>query len=265
MKYFLAVLKQDENTIRISKELSESLKIPLVDSIHNSKYCLKFKDGLLGIVSEEHKFFSFSYFDPKIERRFRSLSSKDLFVKALGKNKGLCFLDGTFGWGMDATVAHKLGMSVRGFEKNSILFEIIQKNLKMEKFDRKENFYLSHLDTIKDWKCIEAKVQEPFILYLDPMFVESAKSKASLSNKKLEFLKQLFNHQVLENHKSENKNSKPTIDEPMSWEDWVLFGMKVRRSNSYCKRLILKRSAKSRQPVKEMHSYMGKTVEYLVL
>lgn len=163
-----------------SPDLAKKLHLENTDTPADGEMVLTVQEGRIGFVQKRG--FNFTTCDFS---KLRPLVASQPMAKALGRNKKLKVLDCTAGWGLDAALMAKSGFEVLAFEQNSLLYEILNDELKHNaslplKFRCGDSFEYLHDVSEND---------RPDIIFIDPMFAE--KSKGAKSEKSIQILQNL--------------------------------------------------------------------------
>jgi hypothetical protein len=101
---------------------------------------------------------------------------KELLAKAMGlKSQGQLIVDSTVGAGKDARFFLELGCKVVGFEKDPLIFLLLQSAIFHSKWAQSDQIKIIHIDAVEALKTYQWA--EDFSVYIDPMF-EGQKSAA---------------------------------------------------------------------------------------
>ena len=117
----------------------------------------------------------------------KKLIQRQPFVKAIGfKTQPLCVLDITAGWAQEAFLISQLGCDVTAVESNPFVFYFVQESLHQKELKLSGLRFiledsLNYMNSIKE-------IDQPDVIYMDPMF---GNRKKSLSNKSLRILKKI--------------------------------------------------------------------------
>ena len=122
-----------------------------------------------------------------IQHRLKTLNRREPLVKALAKlPKDQLIFDLTAGLGLDALGMSHFGFQVLAFEKNPLVFFLLQQALKNHRPPGgKLHFCLYWRDSLEVLKNLKSFGRKPDIVYLDPMFPEKPKKRA-LSGKNMQ-------------------------------------------------------------------------------
>jgi len=124
-------------------------------------------------------------------RRRYSTARNELLAKAIGLKTGVSSLrvvDTTAGLGRDAMVLANLGCSVQMFERNPIVFQLLEDGLRRARLSTDQQ--LLELMTRMELSYGQALMSgEPDVIYLDPMF--PLKNKSSLASKEMAIFQHL--------------------------------------------------------------------------
>ena len=118
----------------------------------------------------------------------------ELLVKAAkikGKTTGLTVLDCTAGLGEDSILLAAAGFTVKLYEYNPVIFELLKDAVKRGMDNHKLTNILSRMElfNLDSVQALSGLDEPPDIVYLDPMFPE--RSKNALAKKKFQLLQKL--------------------------------------------------------------------------
>ena len=181
------------------KDLQARIKLPL---INRSQLSATVADGWLYYSSHVLTFqiasktgvgpLSVSF--KNLEKRARDSLFNQNLIKALGFAKGdrPKVLDGTAGFGSDSFLIAYAGSKVSLFERNPIVYELLQDGLiRYASIGSKENLVVQRMQLHqKDFKKINRNECSPEVVYLDPMFPGSGKK--ALSKKPMYYLQKIL-------------------------------------------------------------------------
>ena len=176
------------------------------------------------------------------QNEFKNLkiNKNDLFAKAVGAKKATTCWDTTVGFADDSIKLLKLGFSVTGFERNSLLFDFVNKASNREYHNATTRERLSRFKLYnQDVKTlVTGQFELPEVIYLDPMFPDV--SNKSLPNKKMQILQSFI-----------GKEKESDTEELLKWA----LSLKV-------KRVVLKRPNIAPIVGHPNVSFKGKSVRY---
>ena len=181
------------------KELQSRTKLPIVN---RTQLSADFVDGFLYYSSQGLRIELVSKISQgplsvsfnTLEKRARDSLFGQNLIKALGINKGRRpkILDATAGFGTDSFLIACTGSEVSLFERNTIVFELLQDGLvRYSLIGAKEKRIASRMRLYHmDFNDIELNKWTPDVVYLDPMFPSS--SKSSLSKKPMYYMQKIL-------------------------------------------------------------------------
>jgi 16S rRNA (guanine1516-N2)-methyltransferase len=195
------------NSHAIDRNIIHNLNIPLIDSDRLNEYELileyineqwylrhvdKKKKKMFGVMN-------INFTDGAILHRFLYGGHNRSVVSALGlkAKKNISILDATAGWGNDAFLFSSLGCRVTLYEKNPLVFFILNQAIE---YGKRNSSDPALCDTLKRMTCFQhdsiqimSGVTEDFdVVYLDPMFEST--NKSAKVKKNMQFL-QIFEKQ----------------------------------------------------------------------
>ena len=133
-----------------------------------------------------------------LERRAKDSLFKQNLIKAVGIGKGRrpSVLDGTAGLGSDAFLIASTGSSVALFERNAIIYELLNDGLKRYELNGlKESEITTRMHTEnRDFLELEVMHRSFDVVYLDPMFPSTKKN--SLSKRPMYYLQKFLQAEV---------------------------------------------------------------------
>ena len=166
-----------------------------------------------------------NFSSPELLHRLKNYRSEHI-VKALGKKRsGLRILDATAGLGRDALILAAAGNNVLGLEQNADVHALLAQELEKLHKSHILNIVFEHCNSID---FLKSTTEQFDIIYLDPMFPKSSKSR--LVKQEMVWLKNI----VGENNNPEN-NKDTTSD---SATDLELFNLALQKTGD---RVIIKR------------------------
>ncbi len=176
----LAADQQAHVTNHLKAEISTA--VPLADfyldfSIATSRLCLKKNN------SNEHGIFVDFESDEAKYRQQKISAKKDLLARAVGVESGLKVCDLTTGLAGDAFKLCYFGAKVMGFEKNPLVWALVQNALW-----RHPKALPLHVDNEDSVPCLGKILPSADVFYLDPMF---ALERTALPRKGMQYLDQI--------------------------------------------------------------------------
>ena len=166
-----------------SEELSKRLNLPLVQEIPESYYLVYEDKQLFVKKADMGPLFRLS---PQLQEELEKLKaqnlsvSKDLLCRALGYSgqENYKVLDTTVGFAKDALHLVARGVQVTGFERNPIVYELLQNSLEISNISKQQ---LSiHFGNSENLINQHSEVFES--AYIDPMFEDLKKKSAPKKN-----------------------------------------------------------------------------------
>lgn len=112
----------------------------------------------------------------------------ELVAKSCGAKSQPLIWDLTAGLGRDAYLLASLGCSVVMFERNAVMFALLQDGLKRLKNEREINLNLNYGDSMACLKKANDH-QTPDVIYIDPM--HPVRSKSALVKKEMRILREM--------------------------------------------------------------------------
>lgn len=123
----------------------------------------------------------------------------ELIAKAVNYRSAPIVWDATGGLGRDAFVLIGLGLSVRVFEQNPVVFALLDDGVSRAKGDLQtaplmQNIILHHANAVEIWPHLQQQYEQPDVIFLDPMYPERQKSAAV--KKEMAYFHELFENNI---------------------------------------------------------------------
>ena len=226
---------------REAELLSARLNCPVhdLDAMPEAYFRISVGDTLSVVCGSAKNAYSVSvdFDDMKIRQR-RQAGSKDLLVRACGLHKAThsvnSIVDTTAGFGADAWVLAGTGVQVRAYERDRLMYELLEDARKRTMFAADA----ARLEFIHGDPAAENQEVVADVIYMDPMF--SGGLRKALSTKNMMFLQEWL-------------GSDYSLDDQSRVFRWAL--------NQARNRVVVKRSAKAGfiDELKPTFQIMGKT------
>ncbi len=236
------VISPDVADTENAKRLSEKFNVVASQSLENSTdpYLFLDAEGLSLCCENQVLKGDFTHLLPRIKGNSLSTELLVKTAKIKGETENLLAVDATAGLGEDSFFLAAYGFNVTLFERNPVIFELLQDAINRAKQTEELCTIVSRMNAVygDSIELMKELSFQPHVVLLDPMF--PARTKSSLVKKKLQMLQKL---------------EMPCADE----KELLLTAMGTKP-----KKLIIKRPPKGPYlaNVKPDHSITGKAVRF---